>query len=570
MNHTTPAIVAQASARALPRVVMLLLALAYVLPGFLGRAPWRNADLAAFGVVWDMVHVSGDWWRPQVLGQAAEVQAWLPYWLGAWAVQALPVLPPDLASRLPAGLMLLGTLLCTWYATYHLARSPQAQPVSFAFGGEAQPTDYARAMADAAVLALMACLGLALLSHQATPAVAQLFGAALLWQGAARLGSPPPRAAWRTVAAWWLGSACLATSGAPWLALVLGGGWLLGLAIQRGKGIAGATAGLWWLCAAGTLGAWAVSLWGLGHQTDWSPWGNAWTLDTGRWSRYTQLLLWFNWPAWPLALWTLWRWRRRWWNLHVALPLWLVGVGLVSAWVTPGSDRALLLVLPALAGLAAFALPTMRRSVTAFIDWFALLFFSACVVVIWVYGAAMHTGAPAKAAATVARLAPGLEIIPWQSGLVLPAALATAAWLGVLVWRVGRHRPALWKSLVLSATGSTVCWLLLMTLWLPLLDLGLSDARLARRIADQAPPGACALVHGLTQGQIAALQLHGRLALARATGPGAPGTDGCKLLVVEPSAYTSLGSVVNMADWRLLASVPRLRENRDSLLVFGR
>ena len=80
----------------------------------------------------------------------------------------------------------------------------------------------------------------------------------------------------------------------PRLALVLGGGWLLGLAIQRGKGIAGATAGLWWLCAAGTLGAWAVSLWGLGHQTDWSPWGNAWTLDTGRWSRYTQLLLWFG------------------------------------------------------------------------------------------------------------------------------------------------------------------------------------------------------------------------------------------------------------------------------------
>jgi len=35
-----------------------------------------------------------------------------------------------------------------------------------------------------------------------------------------------------------------------------------------------------------------------------------------------KLLLWFTWPAWPLALWTLWRWRRQLTARHVALPLW--------------------------------------------------------------------------------------------------------------------------------------------------------------------------------------------------------------------------------------------------------
>jgi hypothetical protein len=40
--------------------------------------------------------------------------------------------------------------------------------VAFAFGGEAQLIDYARAMADAALLALVACLGLAQLSHETT------------------------------------------------------------------------------------------------------------------------------------------------------------------------------------------------------------------------------------------------------------------------------------------------------------------------------------------------------------------------------------------------------------------
>ncbi|MFZ9180222.1 MAG: hypothetical protein ACO21V_13530, partial [Limnohabitans sp.] len=37
-------------------------------------------------------------------------------------------------------------------------------------------------------------------------------------------------------------------------------------------------------------------------------------------------------------------------------------------------------------------------------------------------------------------------------------------------WRAGRHRAALWKSLVLPAGGAALCWLLLMTLWLPALD----------------------------------------------------------------------------------------------------
>ena len=51
-------------------------------------------------------------------------------------------------------------------------------------------------------------------------------------------------------------------------------------------------------------------------------------------------------------------------------------LGFGSALTTANSDRSLLLALPALAALAAFALPTLRRSVSALIDWFALLFFS--------------------------------------------------------------------------------------------------------------------------------------------------------------------------------------------------
>ena len=72
-----------------------------------------------------------------------------------------------------------------------------------------------------------------------------------------------------------------------------------------------------------------------------------------------------------------------------------------------GQDRALMLGVPGAAVLAAFALPTFKRSTTAAIDWFSMFFFSLSAIAIWVIYMAMHTGVPAKPAANVAKLAPG-------------------------------------------------------------------------------------------------------------------------------------------------------------------
>jgi hypothetical protein len=127
-------------------------------------------------------------------------------------------------------MLLLGLALAgTWYAVYHLAQSPQAQPVAFAFGGEAQPRDYARALADAGLLALLACLGLAQISHEATSAVAQLgFTGLLLYALAAAPQAPRVRS---SVLAG-LALAGLAVSGAPAIALLFG----LGASLIDGSG----------------------------------------------------------------------------------------------------------------------------------------------------------------------------------------------------------------------------------------------------------------------------------------------------------------------------------------------
>ena len=63
--------------------------------------------------------------------------------------------------------------------------------MAFAFGGEAQLVDYSRAMADAALLALVACLGLAQLSHETTSYVTQLGCTALLFFAASAMAYHP-------------------------------------------------------------------------------------------------------------------------------------------------------------------------------------------------------------------------------------------------------------------------------------------------------------------------------------------------------------------------------------------
>ena len=574
MNQPTPAIVTQSAVRRLPRLALILFCVAYVLPGFLGREPWKNADVSAFGVMLEMAAGHSGWWNPQVLGVAVEEAGPLPYWLGAAFIKLLPFVPADFAVRIPFALLLALTLICTWYTVYHLARQPAAQPVAFAFGGEARPTDYARALADAGLLALMACLGLAQLSHETTPDLARLAWVSLLLFAAARLAHAGNRRPGRTVLAWGVAVVALVLSGAPWVATLLASGLLLVLWRSRRESrppdpetdwplearVRARDPLLWatlLLAAAFALTAYLGLVPPPSLQTP---------LDEVQWRSWTKLLVWFTWPAWPLVLWTLWRWRHQLLQPHVALPLWATLVSVADSALSDERDRALLLALPALASLAAFALPTLRRSVSALVDWFTLVFFSGCALVIWVIWVAMQTGVPAKPAANVARLAPGF--VPEFSFLLFAlGALATAAWIWLVAWRVGKHRQALWKSLVLPAAGSTLCWLLLMTLWLPLLDFGRSYGPISRSIANIVSNQSCVLADGLSQAQIAALQYHGRLEVVRT---GASGEGQCRSLIVDPDNQPTLDQRVDLTQWAFKATVRRLTDNKERLLVYQR
>lgn len=571
MNKPSPAIIAQSAVRRLPRLALLLFCVAYVLPGFLGRGPWKSEDIAAFGVMRELSTSAANWLQPQLLGHVTGFDALVPYWLGAIAIKCLPFLDPAFAVRIPFVMLLALTLATTWYAVYYLARSPQAQPVAFAFGGEASPVDYARAIADAGVLALIASLGLAQLSHETTPALAQLGFTALVFYAMA--ASPYRRATQILGPALGLlaGLAGLALSGAPTLALLLGvGGALVEWTHMRwgdkqAQAASKQQSRQWALLIVGItllvsllaykLGVWRwrIHLPGADNQSAWQDWRSL-----GR------LLLWFTWPAWPLALWTLWRWRRQLASRHVALPLWFSGMAVAATLTTAASDRSLLLSLPPLAALAAFALPTLKRSVASLIDWFTLLFFTGCAIIIWVVWIAMQTGVPRQPAANVARLAPGFE--PSFSWLAFLAAVAaTLAWTWLVKWRAGAQRAAIWKSLVLPAGGATLCWLLLMTLWMPLLDYARSLAPLSRQIASLVDKHACVEIYGIGSAQAAALQYHGQLELRQATAQAI-----CPYLIVDAKDQSSLSNIVNLPDWAFQATVRRPTDKNENILLFKR
>lgn len=69
---------------ALPRWGILLLCLLYILPGLIGRDPWKNADAADFGVMWTMAqHGWQDWLWPNISGLPVAGSGPLTFWLRA-------------------------------------------------------------------------------------------------------------------------------------------------------------------------------------------------------------------------------------------------------------------------------------------------------------------------------------------------------------------------------------------------------------------------------------------------------------------------------------------------------
>jgi hypothetical protein len=545
----TPALVTQRGARRLPRLALWLFCAAYVLPGVFDRDPWRNADLVAYGQMAAIAEGRTPWLAPTLGGVAGDV-ALLPQWLGAAFITVLsPQVDADVAARLPFALLLALTMMLVWRTTYYLARTEAAQPVAFAFGGEADPVDYARAMADGALLALIATLGLLQLGHETTPELGQLFGISLFMLALAMA----PFRQWQPRLASFVALTVLASSGAPTMAVATGLGgalvcWRSGYDAVRRFAPWVAAATLTAALLATVLGAWRLRTVAL-LPADLPLIARQWA--------------WFLWPAWPLVLWTLWRWRHHLLHRHLSVPLVTVLVAAVANIAMNGADRALMLALPGMAVLAAFALPTLKRSTAAAIDWFSMFFFSVCAITIWVVYAALQTGVPARPAANIARLLPGF-VQSFEPLHLLLGAVATGAWVWLVRWRTGRHREAVWKSMVLPSGGVALCFLLLMTLWLPALDYARSSRALVQRVAEHVPRSACIAAPGSSPAMVASLEVFGRYRVD-ATAGAASGPCDYSIRVVKGNTAPPAAM-----GWTAVAAVQRPTDRSETIAIYRR
>lgn len=508
-----------AATRALPRWLLLLLCALYILPGLFARDPWKTVDATSFGIMWTMAQGGlADWLAPNVTGMPSPDKGPLAYWIGALLIKMLgPLLGDILATRVAALGFFVLSAASVWYATYLLGRRPEAQPLRLAFGGQPAPSDYGRTLADGALLIYLGCLGLLAHSHSATAealqvalvafalyAATRLFESGLLRNAALLgmiLGLLALTRGWVVPFGLWLAICALAAARhadllRPLLLMTLPVALLAFAPWPLAIHLAGAS-------PEGTLSAWAA----------WN--GSQIGLPSSAAIRH--LLkngIWFAWPAWPFAGWALYAWRND-HAPHIALPASFAAAGLVLALLCPTPDEGTLLpLLPAFAILAAFGLPTMKRGAINAVDWFSVMTLTTCAALIWLGWVALQTGWPARLARNAFKAAPGFQPEFYPIAFLL-ALLATASWFAVVHWRIARRPPVLWRAVVLSSGGVILCWLLLMTLWLPWVNYGKSYAGVARTLVPVLPSQTYCAQTNVPLAQRAVFAYFGKVQFAR-------------------------------------------------------
>jgi 4-amino-4-deoxy-L-arabinose transferase-like glycosyltransferase len=497
--------------RALPRWLLLTISIVYAAFGLFGRDPWKNEDAAGFGVMWTMANGGvHDWLLPNLAGKFITDSGPAGYWLGAASIRLFaPWIDAVNASRVATGVFFCAMCALVWHTAYLLGRRPEVQPFKYAFGGEPEPNDYGRTLADGALLILLASFGLAERGHETTPQLVQVMSIALIVYGLVRGLDKRLQGA----ICWGIGLGLVGLAGNALLVVLVLAGTLVMLAVVR-------EARSVWLLAIGIplafplLAIWPIVIGKLyPDDSGWflSQWLNSsvnrFSAPAGHVVIYAlKNLPLFTWPAWPLAAWAWYSWsgvRRK---PHIAMPLAvIVPVLILSVLQSHQTNRLYILLLPPLAVLATFALPTLKRGAINAIDWFAVLSFTILSTFVWLVWLASQTGFPYPLARNLARLVPGF--VPHFDALSFACAIAvTACWYVLVYWRVAQHPKVLWRSVVLSSAGTTLMWVLLMTLWLPIVNYSRTYRDVALQIAEHLPDGyACISPVRLGDAQLASL-----------------------------------------------------------------
>ncbi|BBH11943.1 MULTISPECIES: ArnT family glycosyltransferase [Chromobacterium] len=452
--------------------ILLLLCFVWLWPGIIGHDPWKPDEPFVLAAVQGMLD-TGNWLLPTVQGAPYLDSPPLYYWVAAIMVKLLSpwLLAPHDAARLATPLFMALALLLAGMAGRDLIGRRHGRSV---------------------VMVLIGCVGLVETGHQLTSVVAGFAGfAAAFYALSLTLRSPGMAGALLGAA-----SAAIFLSASLMELLLL---WMVVLLLPafsawRSKQYA-ITVLLALLIAAPTSLVWPLAL-AKSHPDAFSLWWNDYSLGQlngfGRvqlfhdFGYYSLNALWFAFPAWPLAGWTLYRNRERLDQARLQLPLMFFAVVLILLTLSsrPNMTYAMPLLLP-LSLLAAVELDNLKRGAAAFLNWFGLMTFGFFALLVWSGWAAMNFGWPRGLAGRAQYFSPYYQAHVSSLAAVC-AVIATLVWLWALTRKHLRGRQAIsnW------AAGLTLLWGLGMTLWLPWFDAAKSYRPVVERMMKALPANA--------------------------------------------------------------------------------
>ena len=469
----------------LPHRYLLLLAIAYIVPGLIWRGVWRQ-EAESFGIMLTMAQgAMSDWLLPNVIGAYVPDNGPLPYWIGALFIKLFrPIVQPLNAAHLAIACQDALSMYFLWQSIYRLGKRDEVQPQPLAFGGQPLAKDYGRMLADSAVLLFIATYGIAAHTHDASSGATQLMVSMMWLFGASLTLERPQLGRWL----WALGLAGLGLSVpfALFVAFILITLSVLFFTHWRDHSLHTAPIVL-------LIGITLPTVWLVNIQQDtdffqgWLAAQHFAPITQQNASFFARNILLFAWPLWPFALVCLWRWRAHW-----ATPMMLLGILLFlapTAHILLTGQRfvtSLLMFVPGLLVLAPFGLATLNRGRANIIDWFSLATFTVLAAAIWMAWEASWLGYPKSIYHNINKLAPGFDpIFKWLPFIF--ACLVSCAWALLLSWRIRFEPRALWKSVALSSGGLVMVWVLLATLAMPWLNYTRSYEQVGKSLAQNLP-----------------------------------------------------------------------------------
>ncbi len=515
--------------RAAAPLAMIVLCVAWILFILVGHDPWKPDEAYTFGVVLDFME-RGDWVVPTLAGEPfLEKPPLFFITASAFARMFGGILPLHDAARLASGFYLALALIFLAMTARELHRGRHGWTV---------------------VLVMLGCLGLIVRAHQLITDLALLAGISmgifgLAYGRRASIGGGFPLGAGAAIAflsKGILGPGLLALAALllPMLPAWRQRTYLRTLAVALVVALPG-------------IAAWTIALY-LRSPDLFNTW--LITNNFGRFLGFTKIgphqphyfyaytILWYAFPALPLAGWAVWDVFRLRNGTQtepgVQLPLVLFFV--MASVLGAAADARELYLMPTLLPLALLAIAGIDRLPSAAAGALATLgagVFGLLALGLWLGWIALVSGAPTVLAEALAEFQPGFVAhFSWPSFVL--AIVATLAW-SIVAWP---RAATAQRAIIQWTAGVTLSVCLVGTLWLPYLDAGKSYRDMIVSLLQFIPEKSCVASRHLGEPQRALLHYFGQIKTVREEM--VPETS-CSMLLVQGWRHSP--EPMNYSEW---------------------